>query len=415
MALQERRYPAYKDSGVPWLGEIPAHWEVVRLKWVAQLRYGDALPEADRQEGDVPVLGSNGEVGRHSTANTQAPVVVIGRKGSYGKVVYSPEPVFAIDTTFYVDDLAMHDARWFYYNLCALRLDSFSEDSAVPGLSREYVHSRALPLPPRDEQRAIAEYLDDRTARIDALVDRYRRLIALLQERRAALITHAVTRGLDPAAPLKDSGAPWLREIPAHWEVVRLKWVTEVNPSPPPMLDPELTVSFLPMDAIGVQGELELSQEIQLADASDGYTYFQTGDVIVAKITPCFENGKGALADGLTNNMAFGTTELHVVRPGDLVDSRFLYLVTTSRPFRRVGTSYMNGAAGQKRIPTEYILEYPLPLPPLPEQRAIAEYLDGQTARIDVTVARAERMIALLQEYRAALITAAVTGRIRVT
>lgn len=221
-----RRYPAYRDSGIEWLGEIPAHWEVKRLKYIARLAYGDSLPQAAREDGAVPVFGSNGSVGSHIQSNTLSPVIVVGRKGSFGKVSFCRTRVFAIDTTYFADPTTTDAClRWLFYTLQVLRLDKFSQDSAVPGLSREYAHDRWLAEPPLAEQRAIADFLDCETAKIDMLIAKNERLIELLQEKRAAIITRALTKGLDPDAPVKDSDAEWLGEIPAHWNTVPLKFV----------------------------------------------------------------------------------------------------------------------------------------------------------------------------------------------
>src|SRR5438876_3385491 len=120
-----KSYPEYKDSGVEWLGEIPVHWDVVRLKYLARVNYGDSLPAEARQEGEVPVFGSNGSVGFHSQPNTVGPVLVIGRKGSFGKINYSDQPCFAIDTTYYIDARnSRADLRWLFYVLLLLRLDA---------------------------------------------------------------------------------------------------------------------------------------------------------------------------------------------------------------------------------------------------------------------------------------------------
>ena len=217
-------YPAYKPSGVPWLGDVPDHWDVVRLKGVCRLAYGDSLPTEARRPGGVPVFGSNGRVGEHDTANTLAPCLVIGRKGSFGKITLSREPSFAIDTTFFVDArYTTADLGWLYYVLGWASLDAVSKDSAVPGLDRGEAYQTPLPLPPLPEQRAIVRYLDHH----DRLIRRYlrakRRLIALLEEQKQAIIQRAVTRGPDPHAPLKPSGVEWLGEVPAHWEVVALR------------------------------------------------------------------------------------------------------------------------------------------------------------------------------------------------
>lgn len=142
-----------------------------------------------------------------------------------------------------------------------------------------------VPLPPISEQRRIAAYLDQQTAKIDRLVDLRRRQIALLKEQRAALIQQVVTRGLNPNVPMKDSGLLWLGEIPAHWEIKRLKYLSKINPSIPRVRIPKSTdeASFLPMERIGQDGSLDLSEKRIVNDISHGYTPMINGDVIVAK------------------------------------------------------------------------------------------------------------------------------------
>ncbi|MEA3374711.1 MAG: restriction endonuclease subunit S, partial [Chloroflexota bacterium] len=187
-----------KESGVPWLGEMPMHWGDASCKYLARLEYGDSLPSDSREDGDVPVLGSNGPVGAHSEPNTGAPVIVIGRKGSYGKVNFSTDPVFAIDTTYFVDPQhTKTNLRWLFYVLQMLPLDSFSRDSAVPGLSREFAYEQRLPDVPLSEQRAIAVFLDRETTKIDKLVGKVHRMIEHLQEYRTGLISAAVTGKID--------------------------------------------------------------------------------------------------------------------------------------------------------------------------------------------------------------------------
>lgn len=208
-----------------------------------------------------------------------------------------------------------------------------------------------------------------------------------------------------------DSGVEWLGDIPGHWGVKRLKLCAKLNPSPleARRLSRDAEVSFVPMEAVGEYGGLDLSRIKPLADIGTGYTYFADGDLVVAKITPCFENGKGALAHGLTNGVGFGTTELHVLRASDAVDREYLFYVTLSDAFRRLGKAEMYGAGGQKRVPEAFVENLKHPLPPKPEQRSIAAFLDRETARIDALVATKQRLIDLLQEKHTALITRAVT------
>ena len=187
-----------KPSGVEWLGEIPAHWGKARVKYLCRFKYGDSLPANARIKGDIPVFGSNGPIGTHNSANTLSPVILIGRKGSFGKVNFSDRPCFAIDTTFYVDQhSAKADIRWLYYSLYLLRLDGFSQDSAIPGLNREFAHNQYLPKPPLPEQEAIAEYLDKEITNIDTTLNNTRREIELLQEYRTVLIADVVSGKVD--------------------------------------------------------------------------------------------------------------------------------------------------------------------------------------------------------------------------
>ncbi len=187
-----------KDSGIEWLGEVPEHWEVRRLKYICCFAYGDSLPSEKRIEGDVQVYGSNGHVGFHQFSNTIAPCIVIGRKGSFGKVNYSSDSVFAIDTTFFVDSRYTNaNVRWLYYLLGLLQLDAVSKDSIVPGLNREDAYQQMGVYPPLKEQKQIATFLDKETTKINTLTGKCETTIELLKECRTALISAVVTGKID--------------------------------------------------------------------------------------------------------------------------------------------------------------------------------------------------------------------------
>ena len=225
MIADLKPYPAMEDSGVEWLGEVPAYWEIRRLKQVCRLAYGDALAAEVRKDGVVPVLGSNGRVGFHNAANTKAPCIVIGRKGSFGKVNYSERPVFAIDTTFFVDNrFSSAHIRWLFFLFGWLRLDEVTRDSAVPGLDREDAYQKLIVVPPFSEQAAIVRYLDHADRRIRRYIRAKQKLITLLEEQKQAIIHQAVTGQTDvrtgqPYPAYKPSAVRWLGNIPEHWEV----------------------------------------------------------------------------------------------------------------------------------------------------------------------------------------------------
>lgn len=203
----------------------------------------------------------------------------------------------------------------------------------------------------------------------------------------------------------------WLGKIPAHWEAKRLRFACVVNPGKAELsnLPVSTEVSFLPMDAISEDGTLDLGQTRRLDQVWQGYTNFRDGDVIVAKITPCFENGKGALCGDLLEGVGFGTTELEVLRPHQNMYSPFIFYLTKSHPFRNLGIASMKGVAGQQRITEDFVKDFTVSIPPYPEQQTIAVFLHRETVKIDALVAKKERLIELLQEKRAALITRAVT------
>ena len=207
----------------------------------------------------------------------------------------------------------------------------------------------------------------------------------------------------------KDSGVEWLGEVPAHWEVKRGRFCAAVNPQSLRSLHSDSEVSFVPMEAVGEYGGLNLDQTRSVFEVDSGYTEFKDGDVVVAKITPCFENGKGALAMGLLNGIGFGTTELHVLRPFANLDVRFLFYFSISQVFRSMGEGEMYGAGGQKRVPPEFCKDIQIPLPPVEEQNSIADFLDHQTEKIDMLVAKKRTLIERLKEERTALITQTVT------
>ena len=197
-----------------------------------------------------------------------------------------------------------------------------------------------------------------------------------------------------------------------HWRATKLRHCATINPSKAEIVGTprETPASFLPMEAIGDDGRLNLEQSRPVGSLETGYTYFREGDVTIAKITPCFENGKGAIMRGLVNGLGFGTTELIVVRPDtEQTSSEFLNWIFLSSAFRQHGEGAMYGAGGQKRLPDEFVRNFRLTLPPLAEQQTIAAFLDRETAKIDRLVAEQRRLIELLKEKRQAVISHAVT------
>lgn len=198
-------------------------------------------------------------------------------------------------------------------------------------------------------------------------------------------------------------------KLPEGWEYTRLDEVAEINPPRPPINDPNLPVTFLAMEDVSESARIQGGSVRPYAEVAKGYTPFIEDDVLIAKITPCFENGKGAYAENLSNGIGFGSTEFHVLRATDSSSSRFLYYLSTSPEFRERGEANMQGSAGQKRVPTDFLRSYLFPLPPLAEQRKIAAILGTW----DAAIATAEQLIAALQKRKQGLMQRLLTCQVR--
>lgn len=214
---------------------------------------------------------------------------------------------------------------------------------------------------------------------------------------------------MKPYASYKPSGVRWLGDVPEHWGVERLRFRVKLNPSFSKPLAADLPVSFLPMEAVGDDGTLDLQRVRLVGEVATGYTFFENGDVAIAKITPCYENGKGAVMQGLLEGVGFGTTELIVMRPVRADHPKWLYYLTQCSAFRLPGEAFMQGAGGQKRVPDLFVKDYFVPVPSHDEQQAIADYLDTETARIDTLIREKDELIGLLKEWRQSVIAEAVT------
>lgn len=390
-------------------------WQQISLKYVARFAYGDTFPRADDgAEGRVQVFGSNGPYATFSQANTRSPAVVIGRKGSYGKVNWTKEACFASDTTFFVDETTTQQhLRWLFYVFQTLDLNKGTDEAAVPGLNRDDAYERKILVPPLPEQHAIADYLDQETSKIDALITEKERLLSLLAEKRHALITLAVTRGLNPDVPMRDSGVAWLGEIPRHWELKRLKFIS-----------PEITVGIVVTPAkyyedSGVPCLRSLNvKETGLTNADLVYISPESNELLSK--SKVFVRDLVAVRSGQPGTTAIvderfdgaNCMDLIIIRHAPLFDSHFLaYFLNSGAAI----IQFSEGSEGaiQQHFNIETAKNLLIPLPPLSEQRTIVSMIAEEAAKLGSLKQAAKRAIDLLHERRAALIAAAVTGQIR--
>lgn len=418
-----RRYPAYRDSGVDWLGEVPEGWEVAPLRRIAVLNYGDALASDIRDEsGRVEVFGSNGPVGFHTSANALGPTILVGRKGSYGALNWSEADCFAIDTVYFVDRTGTRaNLRWLFYALHLARFEGSSQDTGVPGLSRNVAYGARLPLPPLPEQTAIAAFLDRETAKIDALVAEQRRLIALLREKRQAVISHAVTRGLNPEAPLKPSGIDWLGDVPEGWEVVQLRRLIkafEQGYSPDCFAYPAAPGEWGVLKSGCVNRGIYREEENKaLPPNVEPRPQWEVapGDLLMSRASGSPELIGSVAVVGDTQGRILMSDKIFRLKLQPAIFREFAYWTFASDGLRAQIVNAISGGDGMaNNLPQSSIKEFVCALPPLIEQQEIAAFLAAESQKTDALVTEAETAIALLQERRAALISATVTGKIDV-
>lgn len=382
-------------------------WQTARLKYITRLGYGDTLPLDEPHEGPFQVFGSNGPYARLGRANAGPPAIIVGRKGSYGKVNWSGAKCFASDTTYFVDpSTTRHSLRWVFWVLQTLSLDEGSNEAAVPGLNRETAYEQIVPLPSYDQQFVIAEYLDLATARLDDLIEAKEHLMQLIAEKRRALITHAVTRGLDPNAPLRDSGLPWLGQIPAHWETRRCAWLFSERDE---RGEPDLPLLEVSINSGVVMREFADDRIESTAADFNSYKVARKGDLVFNRMR-MWQGAVGiAPVDGLVS------PDYAVAVIDNQLAPQYTACLMRTAVFSAECARESHGITWDRlRLYWEGFREIRIPLPARNEQHDIITWVQTETAKLDALRTAAERTIALLKERRAALIAAAVTGQLNI-
>jgi len=442
------RYPAYKDSGVVWLGEIPLHWDVKPMKWVIERSDGgvwgnDPTGEDDtvvlrsteqtvdgRWQLDEPALRSLSETEKAGSLLATGDLLVTKSSGSalhIGKTTLVTPEVAALVCCYsnFMQRLRLKsgfDSRlaWYLMNneIARTQFDLLSNSTTgLANLNGTILGELVTPIPSVDEQAAIVEFLDRETAKIDALVAEQEQLITLLKEKRQAVISHAVTKGLDPSVPMKDSGVEWLGEVPAHWGFNRLarlcSQINDINHEMP--IGVAEGVPFLSAKDLQDDGTLNFTEDVKQISEEDFLRLSKKilprrGDIIYSRIGACL--GKARTVETDARFLISYSCCVIRLKP-DLADLRFMQhlldgeLMLTEARMRTQGIGVPDLGLGE-------IGRFPIPLPPLHEQVEIANHLDTKLHTFDELSLMAVAAVALLKERRSALISAAVTGQIDV-
>ena len=433
-----QKYAEYKDSGFEWADKLPVHWNSVHLKWISTI-YAGGTPsktiESYWENGTIPWINS-GAVNQTYILEPSTYITKAAYENSSAKWIPKKALVMAlagqgntigmvaqlgIDTTCNQSmgaiipndlDYARYLFWWITSNYQNIR--NMAGGDLRDGLNLEHLGDMHCPLPNKDEVQKIANFLDYETAKIDSLIAKQEKLIELLKEKRQAVISHAVTKGLNPDVKLKDSGVEWLGQVPEHWVTTKIKYVAELTPKKSEVSSNNNRLcTFVPMEKLKL-GSLIKDEEKPISEVIGGYTYFKNGDLLLAKVTPCFENKNMVVASDLKNGIGFGSSEIYVLRTNYKVNTQFLYYRLQEDQFMELGTGAMTGAGGLKRVPSEFLNNFEFALPPLSEQIAITKYLNQYLIKNEYLMNKAQSAIQLMQERRTALISSAVTGKIDV-
>ena len=400
---------------------MPSEWRDLSLGEFVRLQRGHDLTASEQQAGNVPVMGSAGPNGTHSEALAKGPGVVIGRSGSsIGRVHYSPVDFWPHNTCLYVTDFLGNHPRFAYYLLQTLDLASYNSGSAQPSLNRNYVYGLRLQVPEPDEQAQIAAVLQSVDDRIDLLRQTNATLESIAQalfkswfidfdpvrakaEGREPEGMDAATAALFPAE-FEESALGW---IPKGWRVGTLTDAFEVNPNR--KLSKGTDAKYLEMANAPTSGHRPL-ERVGLRAFGSGCK-FLNGDALLAKITPCLENGKSAFVDFLEDTeVGWGSTEFIVLRSKPLLPTYAAYLMARHEPFRQYAIQAMTGTSGRQRVELSRLQQYPMALPP---DASIALALDPTLSALQGRIAANDSQAKALADLRDTLLPRLISGKLR--
>lgn len=405
-----KTYDTYKDSGIAWIGEIPSEWEVCRMKNISIISSGDIISKEEYMDnGQYPIIGSNGEIGRINKINNNKNVLTTGRVGSIGTVQLVKDS-WITDNALIINITSDDNIRYIYYALPLLDYQLISTGTAQPLISASALKTQSLPLPSVKEQQSITSFLDSKCAEIDALISLQEEMISELQAYKQSVITEAVTKGLNPHAKMKDSGVEWIGEIPEEWAVCSTKHLFNLYSGATPKTDndsfwdgniPWITpADFKTEDVYISKGRRNITQN---GVDSCGTTIVPANSVIFSKRAP--------IGLVVLNKEPLCTNQGCISCVPKETFSKYYYyamsVFTDSYELYGAGTTFME-------ISATSFANFKLPNPSFEEQHSIATYLDEKTSQIDSLIALKQEKIQELKDYKKSIIYEYVTGKKKV-
>ena len=422
MVGKYKAYPEYKDSGVEWLGYIPEHWKINKLGYIGEMRNGLTYSPDDITndgQGILVLRSSNIQNGKlcfddNVYVNKKIPeklytkendILICSRNGSRNLIGKNALIPYEYEKYSYGAFMLIYRSSynlylsWVFNSILFIHQSSSFLTTTINQLTVDNLKNFEIPIPSVKEQKEIINFLTYETFKIDTLIEKQQQLIKLLEEKRQAVISHAVTKGLNPNVSMKDSGVEWLGEIPEYWEIYRLKTITTLKTSK----------SCFKNNLIALENIESWSGKYVKTEndySGDGIA-FKAGDILFGKLRPYLAKVYIAESDG----EAIG--DFFVLRTKPKVISRFLQLclLTQEVIFIINGSTF---GAKMPRVSWEFMGNLSFVIPPLKEQEEIISYLKAEISKLDLLIEKANQTIILLKERRTALISAAVTGKIDV-
>lgn len=417
-----------KDAN-KWFGSLAKDWSTVRIKTKFKV-FNGATPKSDVFEywdGEIAwatpadMYGVERitetkrkitEAGYNSCATTLVPVdsIVLSTRAPIGQVSIAGVELCTNQGCKTLVSFSDGNNKYLFYLLSVSGgiLNSLGKGTTFLEISTSDLSNYEIPFPSITKQNLIVRFLDEKCSILDRLIALQEEMIAELQAYKQSIITEAVTKGLNPDVPMKTIDNDSSQSMPEDWNIGRMKYFIQFNPRNNKVFDDDSIVSFAPMECIG-NGTLE-SKEIEYGRVNSSYTFFAEGDIVLAKVTPCFENGNIAKATNLQQGIGFGSSELFIIRPTKLHPG-WLYYYLQNDNFKEAAKSTMTGTGGLKRVSPQFVTDHSFTYPSYEEQSAISDNLDRRCFEISELINVKKSKSETLKEYKQSLIYECVTGK----
>lgn len=420
-----RHYENMRDSGIEWIGMVPGDWKLSTIGSVYQVRNTkvsdtDYPPLSVTMNGVVPQLATAAKTDAHDARKLvkSGDFVINSRSDRRGSCGISPytgsvslintvlEPRERMNAQYY--DWLFHTIQFadeFYKNGHGIVDDLWTT-------GWQEMKRIIIPMPSLDIQEKIAVFLNKKCDQIDSTISQSKTSIEEYKAWKSSIIYEAVTHGLDSNAEMKDSGIEWIGEIPAHWSIGKVKQVSEFAPKCDfSHLNHDSLITFTPMECIR-NGCFE-NRSAKFDTITGSYTQYAEGDIVLAKVTPCFENGNICIMKDLFSGLGLGSSELFVLRAHSILTEHLFYYLQNPGFVQRACAS-MTGTGGLKRVSSDFVKNCPIPIPPKDEQDKIASFLNKRCNAIDALIKEKNNLIEDLESYKKSLIYEVVTGKRKV-